>query len=215
MSPGSGEQPGDPRASALDPSQALIHRARNGEQEALAELIETWRTYLLRVANDELDQGLKHKLGASDVVQSACLDIHKHFGEFAGETVAEWKAWLRQLLLRDVQDAHRRYRDTEKRDVRRERRLVDSDGFRFDSEDEDLSPRAALIAQEETTVLRAALQRLSEEHRLVIRLRNWDELPFAEIGNRLQRSEEAARKLWTRAVEKLQVELEQIVDRTG
>lgn len=63
-------------------------------------------------------------------------------------------------------------------------------------------------------MLRAALQRLSEEQRRVIRLRNWDELTFAEIGRRLNRSEEAARKLWTRSVEKLQAELEFIADKS-
>ena len=73
-----------------------------------------------------------------------------------------------------------------------------------------MSPSASLIAWEETEALQAALARLSDEHRLVIRLRIWDDLPFAEIGKRLNRSEDAARKLWSRAVEKLQAELERM-----
>ena len=58
--------------------------------------------------------------------------------------------------------------------------------------------------------MRAALQGLSDEHRQVLRLRNWDGLSFAEIGGRLNRSEDAARKLWSRAVEKLQAKLDRI-----
>jgi RNA polymerase sigma-70 factor (ECF subfamily) len=190
----------------------LIGRARGGEAAALAELIESWRTYLLHIANEELEEGLKHKVGASDVVQSACMEIHEHFGEFRGESVPEWRSWLRQLLLRDLQDVRRRFRETAKRDVDRELRLVDAQGVPFDAADEDPSPRASMIANEETAALRAALQKLPEEYRQVIRLRNWDELSFAEIGARMSRSAEAARKLWSRAVEKLQTELNRITD---
>lgn len=194
----------------VDQATALIQRARGGEKQALNELIETWRTYLLFVANAELDAELKPKLGASDLVQSACVDIHKHFHEFRGDTVAEWKAWLRQLLLRDVQDVRRRFREAGKRDLNREQQFADGEGFQFDPAGEDLSPSASLIAWEETEALREALARLSDEHRLVIRLRNWDDLPFAEVGKRLNRSEDVARKLWSRAVKKLQVELERM-----
>jgi RNA polymerase sigma-70 factor (ECF subfamily) len=155
-------------------------------------------------------QDLQPKFGASDIVQSACHDIYEHFHEFRGETVAEWATWLRQLVVRDVRDVTRRFRQGGKRDVQRERQLVDDAGFQFDTADGDLTPRAALIAKEDVAVLRAALQRLSEEHRSAIRLRNWDELSFAEIGRRLNRSEQAARKLWMRAVEKLQAELTRI-----
>lgn len=153
---------------------------------------------------------MKAKVGASDIVQSACLEIHCHFHEIRGETAVEWKSWLRQLLLRDVQDVRRRYRDTPRRDIRREQQLQEGDGFRWDPEDEELSPRASLIAAEESNTLRMALQQLSEEHRQVLRYRNWDELPFADIGRLLNRSEDAARKLWTRAVDRLQAELERI-----
>jgi len=42
----------------------------------------------------------------------------------------------------------------------------------------------------------------------VIQWRNYDRASFEEIGQRLERSAEAARKLWVRAVELLQQELD-------
>lgn len=193
-------------------SADLIQRARNGENSALSELIETWRTYLLLVANESMPRPLQAKLGASDIVQSACLEIHRHFHDFRGETTHEWKAWLRNLMLRDVQDAHRRYQQTARRDVGRERPLLDSLGAEIDLNAAGVSPRAEVIAAEDARILQSALMSLPEEHRQVIRLRNWEELPFAEIGNRMDRSEDAARKLWSRAIKGLETALKRITE---
>jgi DNA-directed RNA polymerase specialized sigma24 family protein len=45
--------------------------------------------------------------------------------------------------------------------------------------------------------------RLSEEHQQALRLRNQEDLSFEEVGRRLGRSAEAARKLWARALARL------------
>ena len=89
--------------------ERLIQGARTGAAEALGELIESWRSYLLFVAQHELPADLLHKVGVSDLVQSACLDIHQRFGDFRGQTAEERRAWLKQLVRHDVQDAERRY----------------------------------------------------------------------------------------------------------
>jgi RNA polymerase sigma-70 factor, ECF subfamily len=69
------------------------------------------------------------------------------------------------------------------------------------------SPGSQLVAVEEAVRLRAALERLPENYRRVIQLRNWEERSFVEIGERLERSDEAARKLWARAIDRLRGEL--------
>lgn len=190
--------------------ERLIRAARAGESDALGLLIQTWQTYLFHLADCELSPELRRKLGASDLVQDACLDIHQRFQDFQGETEAEWRVWLRRLLIHDLQDARRRFLDAEKRNMRRERPLTGSSGPAPQMFDRAVSPRASLIAEEETQALRSALLRLPEEYRTVLRLRNWECLPFAEVGRQMHRSEEAARKLWSRAVLRLQAELEGI-----
>lgn len=185
-----------------------IQQARNGNAAALNELIATWRTYLLYVANSEIQPHLRQKLGASDLVQSACLDIHRRFADFRGETIDEWRVWLRRLLMHDLQDARRRFLDADKRDISRERSLDDRSHPTIDLPSNDKSPRSELIAREEWESMQFALQRLSDEHREVLRLRNWDQLPFAEIGSLMGRSEDATQKLWTRALNRLQAELD-------
>jgi RNA polymerase sigma-70 factor, ECF subfamily len=49
-----------------------------------------------------------------------------------------------------------------------------------------------------------ALEQLPEDYQTVIWLRHRDKLSFAEIGARTNRSADAARMCWTRAVKRLQ-----------
>src|SRR5436305_811484 len=58
-----------------------------------------------------------------------------------------------------------------------------------------LSPSGQAMEHEEDQALREALGRLPEDYRRVITLRYQEQLPFEEIGELLQRSPEAARKL--------------------
>ena len=56
--------------------------------------------------------------------------------------------------------------------------------------------------------LQLSIQKLPGHYQDVIRWRNYDRASFEDIGTRLERSAEAARKLWVRAVELLQQELD-------
>jgi RNA polymerase sigma-70 factor (ECF subfamily) len=67
----------------------------------------------------------------------------------------------------------------------------------------NVTPQTAAVAQEQETALHHALQALPEDYRRVIEWRNFEGLSFADIGQRLHRSAEAARMLWARAVEQL------------
>jgi RNA polymerase sigma-70 factor (ECF subfamily) len=162
---------------------------------------------LFCLAENEISPDLRQKIGISDLVQSACLDIHQRLADFRGSTVEQWRLWLKRMMIHDLQDARRRFVAAQRRDVRRERTLAMDDGPAFDVCDPHHSPRASLIGKEESEALRTALARLPEDYRTVLRLRNWECLPLAEVGRRMNRSEEAARKLWSRAIMRLQDEL--------
>ena len=59
------------------------------------------------------------------------------------------------------------------------------------------------MAAERAQTLRAAVRQLPADYRQVILLRNIERLQFNEIGDVMQRSGEAARKLWLRAIYRL------------
>ena len=181
----------------------------NGDQNALGRLYEACRPYLLLVANQELDAALAVKGGASDIVQQTFLDAHLGFDRFRGKTEADLLAWLRVLLQNNITDHVRRFRKAAKRRVDNEVSIQD-DQFRDmirNALATTPSPSRELINAEQYEAVEAALRRLPEASRRAILLRNNERRSFVEIGRALGRSEEAARKLWFRAVEQIRRDL--------
>jgi RNA polymerase sigma-70 factor (ECF subfamily) len=188
--------------------ESWIEGARAGSSEDLGRIAETYRAYLLLIANQELDGRLRGKLGASDLVQETLLQAQLKFDQFRGGSEKELLGWLRAILHNQLIDAGRRYLDADRRQVGRERALAATDNSgAMPIPEQAPSPRAELIGREESAALAQALERLPEEYRQVILLRSWDRLSFAEVGERMNRSEAAAGKLWARAIERLQQEL--------
>ena len=190
---------------------AWIADLQTGPVEVSQELVETCRDYLLLVANRNLDDDLRQKVGASDLVQETFLHAHQKFAQFRGTSAEELLAWLRKILLNHLVDENRKYRKSGKRKISRERSLTreeKSDRLSIEPPAHDKSPSAAAMANEESVALAEAMDRLPEDYRQVILLRTWQRLPFEEVGTRMNRSTDAARKLWTRAIERLERELD-------
>jgi RNA polymerase sigma-70 factor (ECF subfamily) len=185
--------------------------ARAGSREALGEALQAYRTYLLLIAQQELDPELRAKGGASDLVQETFIDAQRLIGSFKGTSEGPWAAWLRELLLNNVADFVRRYRATGKRRVSREvgQPAGDSSADRgAEAASDTPTPSVTAMAAEKAAALERALGRLPEDYREVLLLRYQGDLSFEEIGRRLGRSANAARKLWLRALRKLEQELE-------
>jgi RNA polymerase sigma-70 factor, ECF subfamily len=185
--------------------------ARAGSKEALGQILADCRAYLLLIAGQELDPILRAKAGASDVVQDTMLEASRDFEHFHGTTEEELRAWLRRLLLHNLADLRRHYGDDGKRDVGREFPLAAA-GPAADPwlavENGDSSPSARAIRQEQVEAMYRAIDRLPDDYQQVISYRYQKQLPFDEIGRRMERSVNAVEKLWARAIARLRLELE-------
>jgi RNA polymerase sigma-70 factor (ECF subfamily) len=187
----------------------LLDAARDGHGDAFGRLFETFRRHLLLAAHEELPPALRGKLGASDLVQETAVDARRDFPAFRGSTAEECFAWLRAILRHNVVDAVRRYGTSQKRAVGLEVSLASPTGRREGAilEASHGLPDGSAIRREDATLLAAAMGRLSADHQAVLRMRYWDGLSFVEIGDRMSRSPDAVRKLWFRAVQRLQEEM--------
>jgi RNA polymerase sigma-70 factor (ECF subfamily) len=196
------------------PSGGAAHylpAARAGSNEALGKLLEACRAYLLSIANEGVAADVQAKGGASDLVQETFLEAHRDFARFQGNTEAELLAWLRCLLLNNVSNFARHYRTTGKREVGREvplQRGDSSDAGNVGLVANTSTPSMEAMANEKAEAVARALERLPEDYRRVITLRNHERREFDEIGQLMERSSDAARRLWSRAIERLQLELE-------
>ena len=186
--------------------------ARGGSDEALGQALQACRLYLLMIAERELEPAVRAKGGASDLVQQTFMEAQGDFARFHGTDSTELRAWLRRLLLNNVANFRRHYRGTAKRRADRETPLDAGDSTRGGNgawlADDTPSPSRQLMQEEKDQDLRRALDRLPPDYRQVLLLRYEEELPFEEVAQRMGRTANAARKLWSRAVEQLQRELE-------
>jgi RNA polymerase sigma-70 factor (ECF subfamily) len=185
--------------------------AHGGSREALGEALESCRAYLLLVANRELDDDLQAKGAPSDLVQDTFLEAQRDFGRFHGDSPEALRAWLRQILLHNIANFTRRFRDTNRREIAREVTLDcdrPSTAGPFQFATSDPSPSAEVMADERAAALDAAIGRLPKDYRRIIELRHGDGLSFVEISCQLGRSDNAVRKLFFRAVERLKQELD-------
>jgi RNA polymerase sigma-70 factor, ECF subfamily len=200
-------------ASRQPPDQfaCWLRAARAGDADALGRLLESCRHYLQLIAGRELANDLQAKVGASDLVQETFLEAQRGFARFQGQTAGELAVWLERVLLHNLTDCARHYRAAAKRRLDREVPLEATD--RVAEQDlpvDSLTPSKQAIAQEQEDRLLRALERLPHDYRQAILLRHQQGRSFEEVGRRLGRSPEAARKLWGRAVVLLQKELQQL-----
>lgn len=191
--------------------EQLLRDARSGCVDAIGLLLQNYRDYLLLVANRELDPQVQGKLGASDVVQETLLTAHQNFGQFHGETKPQLLAWLRQIVINDLNQARKKYKGTIKRQVDRERRLQYNSSLDHPLVDNELTPSTNAMMAEKSVLLEKAMAELSEDYQRVLRLCSWQEKSFDEASKLMSRSPDATRKLWYRAL----LKLEEAMNRTN
>lgn len=188
---------------------SLLKQARAGSTSSLGQLLQVYSACLLVLAENELGSDLRVKASASDLVQESFLEAKRDFATFRGGSAAEFQAWLRKLLLNNIANLARDYRNTIKRDIAREVTLQHGRGPNATAlHYHEPSASSLVIKNEMLDSLHCAIARLPPDYQVVIQLRNYERATFEQIGSRLGRSAEAARKLWTRALEVLEKEIE-------
>jgi RNA polymerase sigma-70 factor (ECF subfamily) len=102
----------------------------------------------------------------------------------------------------------RRYRGTQRRDIRLEQQLDEQLGQSSQAlgcalRDRGSSPSERVSRRERAVLLADALQALPEDYREVIILRHIEEQSFPEIARQMDRSLDSVKNIWTRALARL------------
>ncbi|MBX3412768.1 MAG: sigma-70 family RNA polymerase sigma factor [Pirellulales bacterium] len=192
-----------------DSHARLLAAARAGSAEALGQMLQGCRAYLLMTAQRELRSDLRVKVSASDLVQETFADAHRGIVGFQGTTPQEFAGWLRGILANKLAHARRRYLATAQRDLRREAPPGDESALEnlVDLVSEGKTASHLLVRDEDRQAVQQAMSRLPAHYRQVIQLRNYDLLPFEEIGHAMDRTTGQTRALWLRAIQRLTKEL--------
>jgi RNA polymerase sigma-70 factor (ECF subfamily) len=157
-------------------------------------LLERYRPYLRAESRRHVTPGPRAPDGDSDLVQDTFAAACKQARKLLRKTDQELAAYLRTILR------HRALELARARSAA-EPTLADSAASALaDAPDPGQPPPAeALVAKEQSELVRAAIRALPADHRAALDLRFDDGLSFGEIGRRLGRSADAARKLLARA----------------
>lgn len=215
----SGPDSDSPRAvrSLTGPFADVLAAARAGCPEAIQRLLQRHRGALWRLAFRESSPALRVKVPPSDLVQETLIQAHRKLHQFRGDSLGQFAAWLNRILTSKLAIQRRRYEQTSKRAIGREFDLVaagsQGGGGRGAGAADALAggqrtPGSHAANKELGAMMRAALVRLPENYQQVIVMRNWQGRSFGEIAAAMGRSPDAARKLWTRAVDRLAAELD-------
>jgi len=193
----------------------LLEVAKRAGPGALGALLELYRNYLRILARSQLTPEVLPRATPSDVVQDTFLEAYRDFVQFRGDTPAEFVAWLRRILVRNIARLVEHHVIAQKRDVRKEvsldaiARSFEQSSCRLDevlgaavpsqSGRTESSERAALVAD--------YLAKLPSQYRDVLVLRHLEELSFDEVAERMGRTAAATRMLWVRAIDRLRQSL--------
>lgn len=180
-----------PRRSRAQLAAAALH-----DPVAFGELLGRFREFLRAEARRHLPPELRAAEGESDLVQETFLAACRNSASFRGHTEDELAGWLRAILRREALN-HARAARAAAEDPGDPRA-----GFPLDVPDPgQVPPDEALVKEERDAIVREAVESLPAEYRTALDLRLRDRLSFGEIGRRLGRSAEAARKVFARAVD--------------
>ena len=191
----------------MDPSQTadLLARAKAGSPDAVNLLYERVAARLLAFIRLRLGRELRSRLESRDILQATLLKSYEKLGEFRGSKARSLMAWLARIAEHQIRDSadhiHR-----QRRDAAREAPLDDSAPVPAITR----SALSRVILNEEARRLEEALEALSPDHRDVILMRKFEELPFAEIAQRTGRTEDACRMLLARAMTALTLRLSEM-----
>jgi RNA polymerase sigma-70 factor (ECF subfamily) len=170
--------------------------------------LERYRPFLLILARSQPDLAREE---ASDIVQKTLLAAHVQQEQFRGTTTAEFGAWLKQILRRQLIDAYRQQRRL-KRDAQQEVALEASVDGSFSRVQEwaviQSTPSQHAAHDEELVRMAEALTRLPEAQREALVLHHLQGATLAEVAQKLDRTPAAVAGLLHRGLKQLRELLE-------
>ena len=159
-----------------EPSRELIARAKQGNQQALSQLVQSQQHYVYSIAMSVL----KHPEDAADLTQEAFIRLFRTITQYHGES--RFTTWLYRLVVNLCRDELRR----RGRQLPINPPLTDEDeGDRLTTiadDDRWIDPAQALDSQELRVQVRQALSQLEEPYRLVLVLYYFEDMRYADIA---------------------------------
>ncbi len=186
--------------------QQRLDDALKGDVEALGELLEDYRAYLIVLAQRYLDTRLQGRLDAADIVQITFMEAQRDLPNFRGHHIEELLGWLRHILRNNVSSAHQNHLATQKRSAKREVSNSPTDSRPAITDlapAETTSPSQRMMKDEAAVFLADCLEELPDTQREALRLRYVEGHSLKLIAETMDKSEMAVAGLLKRGLQAL------------
>ena len=191
-------------------NEELLEVARQGDEVALATLVDSHRDRLARMVRLRMDRRLQGRVDASDVVQDAYLAVRGKFPQYAADSQLPFYLWLRLEVGQKLVDVHRFHLGTQMRDAGQEVSLhrgpfpqADSVSLAAQLLGKMTSASQAAIRVEHKLIVKEALNSMDPIDREVLTLRHFEHLSNGEAAAVLGIKENTAANRYVRALERL------------
>ena len=186
-------------------TQRLLEQARAGHPGAAGRLFARYRSCLHRQIEIRLDERLRRRVDASDVVQEAQLEAARRLDEYLAKRPVPLGLWLRRIAHDRLAEAWRRHVRAARRAATREVMLPDQSALELAHQlvAGVSSPSEHLARKERARLVREALAELPEVDREILLMRDYEQLSYADIGQVLEIRPVAARNRHARALLRL------------
>jgi RNA polymerase sigma-70 factor (ECF subfamily) len=183
----------------------LLARVRGGDRSALNELLAAHRDAIGRFLELRMDPKLRARVGVSDVLQEADLEIARRIDDFLAREPMPFQVWVLKTAHQQLLRLRRHHVEAECRGAGAEVPLPDNASVLLAGRLAAASPTPSQEANRAETarLVQAALAELPELDREVILLRTFEGLSNAEAAQFLDIDPPAASKRYTRALLKL------------
>lgn len=193
-----------PRPPASDPDRELVTRCQKKHPGAFEELV---RRYQDRVFN-LCFRFLREREVSEEIAQDVFVAVYKHIEGFKGDS--KFSTWLFRVVANHCHNKSKYLR-------RRRHKLQDSLDAPIESEDGDMkrelpddpdrSPEELARRRAMNEMIQAAIGELDEDHRVIVLLRDVEDMSYEEIGEILGLPEGTVKSRLHRARNELRAKL--------
>lgn len=206
-----------PGPEGIDVTPGLLRQWNEGDVEALEKLLQLHGGWIRDRVRHRLGPALRGKLESMDIVQDTFLEFLKSGPRFVVEDAGQFRTLMAKVLENRIRDRRDWFTAQCRAMAREERRRGQGDSS-GSSNIADLSasgrsskrPDQQAAANEWQAMVRLAVMLLDPDDRDLIVMRQWQELPFEEIGQKLGIAPDAARMRFNRALPRLAAKVDEL-----
>jgi RNA polymerase sigma-70 factor (ECF subfamily) len=183
----------------------LLRRVQGGDRTALEALFARHRPSIRRYIELRLDNRVRGRADASDVVQETQLEAYRRLPDFLERRPMPFRLWLFRTAYERVLKTRRYHLDTRRRAVAREVALPEESSIVLAAHllGSASAPDARMHRQEVARLVRKSLGELSELDQEILLMRSFEGLSNQEVAEVLQIEPATASQRFGRALLRL------------